>query len=263
VIFDSELPQEADFSSENLAVNGLTSSKLLRNLQDGLYDKSLDGADAVVVSIGGNDLLWVLLHILNSDNSFSETVQQLMNIGATLDENLDKFSANLPKITEEIQSRTGGTKLFLQTLYNPFEDCAISALDELAEEKIGRLNEIISDEASTGDYSSDSAVADIAEAFSGRNSELTNIGELDIHPNADGHAQIAKTLQPIIEAETYTYYDYKAESAWNADLSAQNTADGDNSHKLKIIILVASAAVAVATGTLIAISVSKRNKERN
>jgi lysophospholipase L1-like esterase len=262
MIFESELPEQAEFSSENLAVDGLTSTKLLRNLQDGLYDKALGGADAVVVSIGGNDLLWVLLHILDSDNSFSETIQQLMNIGDTLDENLERFGENLPKITEEIQSRSGGTRLFLQTLYNPFEGSAITALDELAQDKIGRLNELISEEADGGEYSSATEIADIAAAFSGRNAELTNIGELDIHPNADGHAQIAKTLQPLIEAQTYTYYDYEAERKWNESQTADLQDKSENSDGTKLALFAGSAAAALIALTLIIILNHNRNKER-
>ncbi len=210
-VFDSELPEKAGFSSSNLAADGLTSSKMLTNLRDGIYDKELKHADAIVISIGGNDLLKPLLNLVSGENSFSEAIDKLFSLGKTLDKNLDAYSDNLENIAAEIYARNSSKDLtiFVQTLYNPLEGNSLTALADLAEEKIDRLNSIIKDEADDLDYS----VADVAKAFEGENVELTNIENMDIHPNADGHARIARTLQPIIEEHTYTYYDPEAAEA--------------------------------------------------
>lgn len=257
MIFESMLPEEAEFESRNLAQNGLTSAKMLKNLNDGLYDKVLADADAVVVSIGGNDMLGVLFDLLDSENSFGDVVKQIVTLGSELDKSLEPFPENLSSITEEIHSRTHkeSCKLFIQTLYNPFEDYAISALDELSSEKIAKLNETIFEKSEDGE---NYIVADVAAAFEGRNAELTNISSIDIHPNADGHALIAKTLEPLIEEQTYTYYDYKAEEAYK--LECEQRRQEENERKMTAVYIGIAAAVLIAVFSVISIVIT--NKKR-
>lgn len=247
-VFSSELPPEADFHMKNMGISGLTSNALKNKLKDGYYDSELREADAVVISIGGNDLLWVLLHIVDSENSFSEVIKQLVSMESQMDENLDKFSDNLTEITDEIfdRNQSGDFQLFFQTLYNPFENYSISALDELAQDKIGRLNEIIYEHSEGGNLYT---VADVAADFKGECAELTNIDYLDIHPNADGHARIAKLLQPVIESKTYTYYDREAEMQYAID--AENARQESERRKKMTAAGCAAASGAAVVGAVV------------
>lgn len=257
MVFESMLPEEAEFESQNLAKNGLTSAKMLKNLKEGLYDKALADADAVVVSIGGNDMLGVLFDLLDSDNSFGDVVKQLVTLDSELDKSLEPFPDNLSSIADEIHSRAHkeSCKLFIQTLYNPFEDYAISALDKLSSEKIARLNETIFEKSDSGE---NYIVADVAAAFEGRNAELTNISSIDIHPNADGHALIAKTLEPLIEEQTYTYYDHNAVQAYKLECEQQR--QEENERKMTAVYIAVAAAALIAV--LSVISIITTNKKR-
>ncbi len=263
--FDEALPEEADFSSVNLAQDGLTSTELLESLESGEYDEYIADADAVVLSIGGNDLLGPFLSTFtSSDLDLSDLIDGFMNLDTQLDENLDAFEATLSDIVESISSlsQKDDFTLFIQTLYNPFDDYSISMIADLGEEKIGRLNEIIID------CSQDESlfrVADVATAFDGRAEELTNISDLDIHPNAQGHAEIASVLEPIIESETYTYYDEEAalaaqEAAMQKQLEEENERQQQEQRREKITIAAAIAAAAVAIG---AVSVTIFTKRRS
>ncbi len=249
-VFDSELPEAAGFSSDNIAKDGLTSKKMLANLREGLYDKELKHADAIVISIGGNDLLKPLLNIASGENSFSEVVDKLFSLGETLDKNLDDYSENLENIMAEIYARNSSSdlSLFVQTLYDPLEGNSLTALADMAKEKIDRLNEIIKAEADPLGYE----VVDIAKAFEGENVQLTNIEDMDIHPNAAGHSRIAKTLQPIIESHIYTYYDPEAAAA---DEKVKDN-DGDNGFPVGAAAAVTASAAAV--GVFAAVITARR-----
>lgn len=257
-VFDSALPDEANFTSENVAKDGLTSSAMLKTLKEGGYDSEIHDADAIVVSIGGNDLLSVFFKMLKSDNSFTDIVEQLVSLGDSLDERLDGFESNLPQIVDELHSRSGGSRIFVQTLYNPFDGYKISALDELGDEKIGRLNEIISENSDDGNGGENYIVVDVAKAFADRADELTNIGDMDIHPNADGHAEIARVITPIIEQQTYTYFDRTAQESYYESLEESRLAKRRNA---KILAMCGTAAVAVAA-VAVGVGLKKHRKNR-
>ena len=238
-IFDSALDDEAGFSSENAAKNGMTSSDLLEKLSQGEYDEMLTDADAIVLSIGGNDLLRPFREILAEDLSLSERLDRFTSLSDELDKRLDEFEELLPQIVNSIFS-CSDAKLFVQTLYNPFDGFSITSLDELADEKIGRLNEIIFECSDNNNF----LVADIAQSFEGRAQELTNISDYDIHPNAQGHEEIARVLEPLIEGEVYTYYD--AQAAMQYALEEENAAQLEKQNKKTAVIIAAISAFLIA-----------------
>ncbi|HBI51318.1 MAG TPA: hypothetical protein DDX72_00880, partial [Ruminococcaceae bacterium] len=63
-MYDKELPEDCTGVMVNKAVSGATSSELLESIKSGELDEALADSDAVVVSIGGNDLLSVLFGII-------------------------------------------------------------------------------------------------------------------------------------------------------------------------------------------------------
>ena len=212
--FKSELPAQADFRYYNEGLDGRTSGELLELLRSGKIDDELKDADAIVVSIGGNDMLMIFLGIIFGDNSPMETAKKVLSLGADYDKALDGFEVNMPLIAEEFHKRSDG-QLFVQTLFNPTEDTSISLLNDFTAEKIGRLNSII---YSNSDNGNNYKVVDVFSELKGKSHELTNIDKKDIHPNAEGHKTIAKLLGKALRSETYHYYDYEAEQRYKEKL---------------------------------------------
>lgn len=213
--FGNELSGICDFEAVNRAVSGDTSSQLLGHIQSGELDDALKDSDAVVVSIGGNDILEIFLDTLmntfdkddlkNGDINLFTAATAIQKMSKEMDTALDGFEVNLSDIMSQLKSRTDG-KIFLQTLYNPFEDFDyIPLIPSLAKEKIGRLNGIIGDYSETDGYE----VADVASSFEGKAEEITNIDKFDIHPNAQGHEIIADVVEDALRTETYSYTVYE------------------------------------------------------
>lgn len=206
--YSQELPDECGFSMDNLAIDGQTSSQLLEGLQSGKYDKPIAEADCIVISIGGNDMLGVLLDVLSqSGDNGSFDVQQLtksfLGMSARLNKNLEAFDGNISGIAKYISQKTAA-RIIVQTLYNPLESFErIPALQNLAEEKIDSLNQKII--AHSHDESGEYSVCDVAAEFSGKAQQLTRIGSWDIHPNGEGHQVIAETLDKSVRSEKYSY----------------------------------------------------------
>lgn len=210
--YSEELATECGFSMSNLAVDGQTSSELAEDVLSGKYDDAVKDADCIVISIGGNDMLGVMLETLASSgvgNDPSQSfdlkalIQGIGNMSERIDRNLESFDTNIGETTAYIKS-ISSAEVIVQTLYDPLESFnIIPAIKELAAEKIGRLNEIIVSHSS--DKNGGYTVCDIAGAFSGKAEELTRISQFDIHPNAEGHETIAACLDRSVRSHKYSY----------------------------------------------------------
>lgn len=211
--YSSELKDECGNVMVNKAVSGETSAELLELINSGELDEYLADSDAVVVSIGGNDLLGLIFELMEnlgiSSDDFSFNFKNIdifgaadafSTMGSQANEALDGFEANLPLIVEGLSSRTNGT-LYFQTLYDPLEYFEkIPRLTKFSTEKIGRLNTIIREQAE-GHYK----VVDIAEKFAGQSETVTNIKSFDIHPNSIGHQLIADSIDESFRETGFTY----------------------------------------------------------
>jgi lysophospholipase L1-like esterase len=172
-------------------------------------DPDLD-TRAVVVSLGGNDLLG----LLRSEPCASEPGSEACRDAVAA--NLSSFAANyttlLGRLRTAMDARPGDKALFVIAPYNPFSgtgspyeaptdqallgadlatDCAGIALN-LA--NVG-LNDLI---ACIG-ASAGATIVDTHEPFRGRGIELTNMIVGDHHPNDAGHSTIADALIRVFE----------------------------------------------------------------
>lgn len=210
--YNEELRGKCGHTMVNKAVSGSTSSDLIGQIQSGQLDSDLADCDAVVISIGGNDLLGIMLDLFNSmgisesgsfnkDNfDFFSAASMFLSINGDVDKALDQFELNIKTIAEELDRRTEGT-VYIQTLYDPLEYYSkFKRVTDFSNEKIGRLNEIITENSACG-YK----VIDIAADFEGKAGSLTNIADLDIHPNAKGHEVIAEDVDAAFRATGFTY----------------------------------------------------------
>ncbi len=264
--YTAAMPADCSFELENYAVDGYTSDDLLNLLNSGDCDSRLSQADCVVISIGGNDLLHALWDTLSEKGigrggqlGADDLIKLLTSMGALkdkLDENLETFEKNLVSIAEYISGKTEG-EFFIQTLYDPLESFKlVPGLSSVAAEKIGRLNELIMQHAS--EQGAEYTVCNVAPEFEGKANKLTNIGRIDIHPNADGHKVISDVLDRYITSKKYSYMQaYEAEPA--------NTADDDGTTSIQgspaVVIAVICAGCALAAGAA-AIAITKRGEKR-
>ena len=215
--YTDELADLCGHTMINDAISGEESGQLLELIQSGDLDEDLKNSDAVVVSIGGNDVLHIIFGAAETlgwdpekgDFDFGrvnlkEAIATLTSMSDQIDEALDGYEQNLAQIADELHKRTDG-EIYIQTLYNPveyFEDWKV--LLDYADEKIGDFNEIVKDGAEK-DGVHHYSVIDVGNQFEGRNTQLTNIADYDIHPNAEGHKVIAETVDKELRKGHYTY----------------------------------------------------------
>lgn len=206
-----------DFVMKNDAVSGDTSQDLIDLLDSGEIDADLKDSEAVVVSIGGNDILHIIFGAaenLGWDSStgdfdfdrvnFKDAITQLTSMSDEIDDALKGYEANLAIIEQKIRDRTDG-EIYIQTLYNPVEFFSDwKMLVEYAEGKIDRFNDIVKDGADK-DGVHHYTVIDVGSRFEGKNAELTNIASYDIHPNAEGHKIIAEMVDTELRKGNYSY----------------------------------------------------------
>ncbi len=211
--YTAALAETYSHEMQNFAVSGATSADLIELLKSGKLDSALAETDAVVVSIGGNDLLGNIYTIIESLGITPENqtiniddidILSLLSQIATLEENvqdsLTEFETNLKEIAVILNEKSEGD-VYIQTLYNPLETFTdISLVTDFSESTLTEFNRIINDNSVNG-YK----VIDVAADFVGKCEELTRIGKIDIHPNEAGHKVIAEAVDEALTADTYTY----------------------------------------------------------
>ncbi len=208
--YTKELDKACDVTQKNLAIDGQTSGELLKSLQNGKYDTYLKSADAIVVSIGGNDMLSVILDVLrkfqNTDSQsidLYEIIQSITSLDSTLENNLTAFDKNISEISHYINEKSNAV-IVLQTLYNPFDQMkGLTQFTDFAKEKIDKLNESIikHKDDENGKY----LIADVATVFNGKGDTLTRINSFDIHPTQEGHNIIAQCVDKVLRTQKYSY----------------------------------------------------------
>lgn len=212
--YGKELGEDIPQEMYNLAVSGDKTSDLIAHLETNDFAEALKKSDAVVISIGGNDLLGVIFDAVEQlglssetgkfnfdDINILEAVSALMRLEEDINEALANFENNITAVAESVAEKTDGD-IYIQTLYNPLESFdSIQILVDFSNEKIGRLNEIIKSSSAECGY----RVIDVAAEFEGRNKELTRINSFDIHPNEEGHAVIAELVDKSLRSRKYTF----------------------------------------------------------
>lgn len=210
--YETELSEICTHEMQNFAVSGATSDDLLKLLDSGKLDSALESSDAVVISIGGNDMLHIMFGLLSDLGMSAENrtidlenidifgaAVQLLSMDSDIDEALAGFEANIQTISQKLNDKTDGT-VYVQTLYNPLETFTdFQILVDFSEEKINKYNEIVRNNAQN--YT----VIDVASEFEGKCGELTRIKTLDIHPNEEGHKLIAEIIDKSFRNTGFTY----------------------------------------------------------
>ncbi|MBQ9375131.1 MAG: hypothetical protein IJU04_02175, partial [Ruminococcus sp.] len=107
--YSKELEGKCTTSMKNYAIDGQTSGGLLKKLNSGTYDEALNDADAIVVSIGGNDLLSVLKEFITNDLNLNmkkrptkaeiaNIIDSITSLSSRIDNNLEAYDSNISEI---------------------------------------------------------------------------------------------------------------------------------------------------------------------
>ena len=214
-----KLSQDSDYY--NYAIDGQTSLELYSRVKSGSYDEEIKKSDLILISIGGNDLLSGLSDFItntigisfseeNTEFDFDFTDPEILNSLSQMinkiNNNISKLNGNLIGITDEIYEINPDVQVVFQTVYNPLDGLKFelpSLLSDVFVSRIEEVNQIINANAQTEDNKQIYNVADIYTSFSGKSTELTNISENDIHPNAKGHEKISECIDEIVAQKTF------------------------------------------------------------
>ncbi|MBO4867401.1 MAG: SGNH/GDSL hydrolase family protein [Ruminococcus sp.] len=208
--------EDCGFIMKNDAVSGNTSQDLIDLLDSGNIDEDLKDSDAVVVSIGGNDILHIIFSAaedLGWDKeagdfdfdriNFKDALSSLTSMSDEIDDALKGYETNLALIEQKLRDRTDG-EIYIQTLYNPVEYFSDwKMLVDYADGKIDTFNDIVKDSAEK-DGKHHYTVIDVGSRFEGQNADLTNMADYDIHPNAEGHKVIAEMVDAELRKGDYS-----------------------------------------------------------
>ena len=200
----------ADFSEYvNLAVDGRTSEELLEALDsDENVSAAVENAEAVVISIGGNDFLTPMMTaaqtaIMSDPDIMQGIMDGTVTVAEAMESNMDMINEsvvsaakqvdvqltvdNIGSIVDKVTEISPDSEIYLLTVYNPFEGVDdMEKYSEAAESILPVLNSGISDIAEQDNVH----LIDAYTAFKGHALEYTNIASVDIHPNKAGHEVI-------------------------------------------------------------------------
>lgn len=216
------LAQECGFY-ENYAVDGLTTEGLYELLSkpSRSMQKSLERADCVIISIGGNDFLGQmkdaammsaisdeeLLSALINGTLDGQTVvgytdRILKNVTAAIEKvDIDKTISNIENSIRLINEVNPSAEIILFTIYNPFaEHILLSGISDRVDGVLVQLNSRISDLSKRFD---NVRIADVYSALSDNVSEFTNINRFDIHPSESGHNRIYEWVSGMMKQKKY------------------------------------------------------------
>ncbi|MGN1480668.1 SGNH/GDSL hydrolase family protein [Porcipelethomonas sp.] len=216
---------------DNYAVNGRQTSELIKQLdEDKEVRKSLEKADLVCVSIGGNDILHVFEDALYQLDGISQTDNGQFQISSEfIQQFLTQFSSgfgpaasqakeNMYTISEQISNINSAALVVFQTVYNPFEtdneqlNNIMKPLKVFTSMYLGTINNSVKQQPVI--------VADINLKLNEKPWLFTNINELDIHPNYLGHMLIAEEIvQKLRMSGNYDVFKDAASTIPKSDLS--------------------------------------------
>lgn len=201
----------------NFGKNGLRSEQLLdiltdtENKQHDAYLEAIRNADIITLSIGSNDLLQFISRDMDLDE-FRENGDRIFT------EACERFRENIPLILEVLTKNAPDAQLFVDNIYNPCHDISfgiseelIKNLDVMAEKYIEEINRGFETEKIQSVFNNKSgrkkeyALVDVKGAFDNSGEKLINMvvswGNIDPHPNKEGHRVIAELIIPRISLD--------------------------------------------------------------
>lgn len=171
-------------SVENFGVKGHKTTDLLKRLENEEIKNSLQQADLVIITIGGNDIMKVVKENITdlSTDVFNE--EQIL------------YEYRLKMILDRVKSYNEKAAILLIGLYNPFQYW-FSEIEE--------LDEIVNDWNETAEkvtFQYDFAYfVDISDVF--QEGQIDLLFEDYFHPNNEGYERMAEEVFATFEKELY------------------------------------------------------------
>lgn len=192
----------------NRAVNGDKSGDLARLLPS--LENEVKAAEMIILTIGGNDLLGILPEIAymlsgRQVTDFSQAAMILASVSAEQYEALksdpafvtrmktvlEELTAHLQTIAAFFREKAPHARVIFLKQYNPAKNVpGLEAFGEFGGIFLDSINQTVESVATAFGYET----VDVPSVIDDRAEELTNIRLYDIHPNAKGHLEIAKTV---------------------------------------------------------------------
>lgn len=233
--FPSILSKDKGYELTNLAKNGYTMQDVLVQLKTKEADNAISKAQLITLTCGGNDIVRVLIKkVAFAYNQAQETPILENEVLSILSNPQDKrrmklalcalsvitgkdgipafsqspellsaleiYENHLSDIISYIKNLNPEARIVVTTQYNPYGRLTgmLASLNSQCRESVTKLNGIIADNAGTLGYD----VADVFTIFENSGANLSNADEasmnLDFHPNAAGHNEIAKCIGDLI-----------------------------------------------------------------
>jgi lysophospholipase L1-like esterase len=212
----------------NYAKDGATSDDLLKKLSSELPEEEYNNiakSDVIVISIGGNDLLELLLtHVkeflkLDQSATLEQTITKLSKMTKDelkdfekrakdfykskekdFKEALEKIDENISSACEKLREIAPKAQIYVQSIYNPVNELPkYTALSIVNEQIISKSINVINNEIFGTAREKKMYVIDVFSEFMGRKENCTNIASFDVHPSQYGHAIIADAVQVNID----------------------------------------------------------------
>ncbi len=174
----------ANIEFSHLGKKGLSSSGLVERMKNGSIEPIVKDADAIIITIGGNDIM----------NTAKKNYKNLKK--EQFDDQLEEFSENVTYIINELSEISGDADIYLVGLYNPFEPLvsSIQEFEDIMNNWNNRIKSIDRDNEHVH-------YVEISPYFKNKTDSL--IYEEDFfHPNAAGYSIMGEEIYKAIE--TYT-----------------------------------------------------------
>ena len=178
----------------------------------------------------------------------------------TISNNITKLKSNLIGMTDKIHEINPNTEVVFQTVYNPVDGLKIqipSLLTDVFVSRIEEVNRIININSKSDDNIQRYSVADVYTRFSCKSAELTNISQIDIHPNAKGHEKIRDCIDSIVCEKTFY-----ANVTVNEDIPKKKTVSKAAESSLFVPVIIMISLIFAVAAIVIIITVKKRKKIR-
>ena len=192
----------------NRAVNGDKTGDLARLLPS--LENEVKNAEMIILTIGGNDLLGILPEIayMLSGQEVSDFTQAAAVFAAATAEQYDAlkndpaFVARMKTVLEDVgtnlqtiaaffKEKAPDARVIFLKQYNPMHNVqGFEAFGEFGGGFLTSINQAVEQVATAFGYET----VDVPAVIDDRAEELTNIRLYDIHPNAEGHHEIAKAV---------------------------------------------------------------------
>lgn len=208
----SAMGVSAENGYTNYAVDGYTSAQILQKAKDN--ETTVAAADMIMMTNGGNDVMWKMLEIAMEAVGVTEldmtqmAIAMMMTDAATMNAKLyseqnlatiaaaiENYRVNLTATMEYLHTVNPDARVLVLTQYNPASGLtSFGALYAYVETVIGQLNTSMTEVVTAAGYE----IVDTHAVMEGQGATLSNIMSGDIHPNALGHAKMAEMVKSYL-----------------------------------------------------------------